>query len=285
MKLLILLCLAALILCSCGGFNLQNRRQIDSITPVESFRIEDPITKILYEPMSKITYALNPSWQEISFFQTEKRINKTGGLGFENAKFRKLSDIALDTDGALLALDSSARLIKKFSTEGKYLGEYELAEATQPELFCLAEDQTVFVYDAIAAEIICYSPLNMKTQYRFGKFQLAQITSLSCTRDFILAQSLPLGRTDIFSSLGQLLYSLPHLAVMDRFGNLLYLEGGILKALPFQPKEQDLVEARALTMIGNSQVESFGMEADTISCLQAGQVTHYKILYLGKEDQ
>jgi hypothetical protein len=173
---------------------------------------------------------MSTDWQQIHFFRDRKRVNTIGGMGLERSSFQRLSDIALDSEGNLLALDSLPRKIRRFSSDGMWTGEIEIKNSLQPELLAMAADQTLFVYDAMSGEIICYSPLDGEELYRFGKFQLYRVSNLSVSRNYVIAYSAIDGISHVFSVLGQFIGSKPGQVVYDEYDNEIILDKGVLRS-------------------------------------------------------
>lgn len=270
--------LCFIVLASCVSISARRGLLIDKLSPIQSFRTSEPMDKLVFDEISGSCYTMHTDWQELIFFREGNLINKTGGLGYDKTNFQRLMDIALDTDGSLLALDSATRTVKKFTSDGKFSGEFELPGLRQPELFAVAGDQTLFIYDAIASEIVCFSALDIKEQYRFGRFELKNISSLSCNRNYVLAYSKDLNKTSVFSILGQHIITFPNLAMLDEQGNLLLLENGILKQTVFRGRETDPETAELLVPL--TGVSYAGCNRNTVSTISQLEITNYKIQYL-----
>jgi len=223
-----LLMLLLLSMFACGGANRPAPMDIDSYSLVSSISAGMPVQKAVYHPASQTLYAMSPRAQEISIFEGTVRKNVVGGLGTGTSNFQALSDIAVGFDGSLLALDSVSKSIKMFSTNGKAKGMLELKGSIQPTLIAVNSNQSFYIYDAASAEIILYSALDGSEQFRFGKFELNQVTQLSCNRDYVVAYDDTEDKSHIFSSLGQFVKSEAGQTLFDDYNNGLNLYEGLL---------------------------------------------------------
>ena len=218
LKYILLTLLAALILAGCSENKAALKESTGRLDSFYAFPVPRTYAKAVSDARGKTVYALSRESQEIDIFVDGVRMNSIGGLGFDRANFQRLSDIGVDTDGGLLALDSARKLLKKFSWEGMFISELKFDDLSQPELFCAAPAGTLFVYDAAASEIICYSPLDGREFDRFGRFELDRPVNLDCNKDYLWAHNLEEGSTGVFVLLGQHLGTLPQIAALDRSG-------------------------------------------------------------------
>lgn len=184
-----------------------------------------PYIKAVGESSGRTVYALNRESQEIDIFVDGQRFNSVGGIGFERSNFQRLSDIGVDADGGLLALDSSLKLLRKYSPEGQYISDFPLTKLVQPELFCVAPDGTLFVYDAAPDELVCISPLDGREMYRFGRFNLQRPQSIDCSKDLLWSHGLMQWQygvmvpdTRVFTLMGEFLEIMPYPWVVGRGG-------------------------------------------------------------------
>ncbi len=198
-----LMALAALTGIGCSNNRFSAYRQIDDFRETESFRVENIYEKAVSDPRSGSVFAMSKASQEVHIFRKGIQINSIGGLGFERTNFQRLSDIGVDTDGGLLALDSAQKLLRKFSPEGSVIAEQQLSDLRQPELFCVSGDGTLFVYDSATSEIVSYSPLDNTELYRFGRFEIEHPVSIACNNDYLYIYSETKASTYVFYLLGQ----------------------------------------------------------------------------------
>ncbi len=265
---LILLLLSG-VLSACAAAPLIAAKDIDSIVLSEVIPLGFEADKALLFSGSDLIYALSVKDQEVTIFRSGNRQNVLGGLGSGSANFQYLSDIALDRDGNLLVLDSSARLIRKFTSEGTPAGSLELKGSQQPSLLALAAEQTLFVYDAAPAEIIAYSALDGTEQFRFGRFQLKQLSSLSCNRDFLVAYSAVDKSSRIFSTLGQFSKNSPGISLFDDYNNELSYSGSVLKG-----------KSGTSFLALNSEPRSLCIDGDKLLVTQKSELYLFKLSYL-----
>ncbi len=185
---------------------------------VATYPVNRAYAKAVSDNQGKTVYAMNWESQEIDILAEGVLRNSIGGLGFERNNFQRLRDIGVDTDGSLLALDGAQKLLKKFTPEGMLVTELKFEGLNQPELFCVAPDGTIFIYDAAPSEIVCYSPLDGKEFNRFGRFELDRPVNLDCNRDYLWVHNREKQTTRVFYLLGQHIDTLNEIAAMDRQG-------------------------------------------------------------------
>jgi hypothetical protein len=220
--------LLLLALFACGGNQRPAPMDIDSFSLVSSISAGMPVHKAVYHPQNQTVYAMSSGTQEVSIFRKTQRLNVIGGLGTGSGNFQGLSDIAVNPDGNLLALDTAARSIKMFNDNGKSIGTLELKGSVQPTLVALNSNQSFFIYDSASAEIILYSALDGSEQFRFGKFELGQVKQLSCNRDFVVAYDEVEQVSHVFSTLGQFIKSEAGQSLYDDYNNGINLSDGVL---------------------------------------------------------
>jgi hypothetical protein len=226
-----LLTLSVLIMVAVMGCSSNNRvapMDIDSFSLYSSISAGMPLQKALYYPQGGIIYAMSSTTQQIGIFKDTQRVNVIGGLGTGSGNFQNLSDIAIASDGSLLALDSVSKSIKKFNDSGKPIGVLELKGSVQPTMLAVNTDQSFFVFDAASAEIILYSALDGVEQFRFGKFQLVQVQQLACNRDYVVAYDATEGKSNVFSTLGQYIKTDDGQSLYDDYNNGLNLNDDLL---------------------------------------------------------
>lgn len=271
---LLLLCLA---LSACAGLQSGGRRPLESINLREVYRAEFPVEKALFDPAAASIYILNSQSRQVNIIQDSRLINTIGGLGFERGNILRLADIASGEDGTLLVLDSADRSVKRFSNDGAYISEIALDWIAQPELLCQSPDQTLYVYDSSGGEIICLSALDNEEQFRFGKFQLQLITSLSCSRDYVCAYSAVSGKTLIFSSLGQLIREAEGFWICDNFRNAVMLSSsteGVYGLISRIPEAQD-----DWPVVNDRQAQSMVILGSYLCVAEQAKVLIYRLVY------
>lgn len=187
------------------------------------------VGKALYDYSSGTFYLLEESRPYVYFYRDDKQINQIGGLGMGSSNFQKLSDIALDPDGNLLTLDSFACLIRKFSPDGKWIADTKLSSFSQPAKFCCTPDGDLLIYDASRQEISKINGLDGKVIFTFGRFEIDSVSQLNCCRDYIVVVDGDASSSLYYSSLGRLLQTLEHQAVIDQYQNLYTYENGALR--------------------------------------------------------
>ncbi len=253
-----------LLLSACVSVPQSPPREIASFALHDVFPLDSPVDKAFYSERQNLLCTLSTKTQEVIIYKDKQRINVLGGL----ASFSYLSDLALGSDGDLWLLDSVARQVRKYNPEGKATGTLELKNCQQPTLLTLLGDQTIFVYDAAPAEIICYSALDGGELYRFGRFQLKQISSLSSNRDYLIAYGAADQQSRIFSTLGQWLRSEPGQTIFDSYNNAINLTDRTLKS-----------SASAAYLPLTKATTNLGIERDLLILNQGSELLLLKISY------
>lgn len=244
--------LLLLLLVSCATVQFRPPMEIDSFEVVGMERYDQPVSKALYDVRSQTLYVMHRDWHEIRFYRDGRMINRIGGLGLERSNFQKLGDMALDGDGALLVLDTGARQVRKFNSDGMYISQIDMRGTIQPELLALGADQTIYIYDGLGSQIVAFSVLDGREQFRFGKFELNRISQLTCSRDYVLAYSAADHKTTVFTVLGQSVRTMDWLGVYDGFNNLIEYHNGILTgSSSAAPVALPTGNARNLNCVGN----------------------------------
>jgi len=218
------LILLTLLLSACSASRFNAGREIEAITFLEFVTTPRSNDKALADPVSRSVYALIKAEQQVHIYRDGKLLNSLGGLGTQSYNFQRLTDIALDNDGSLLALDQMAKDLKRFSPDGKLIARLDLSRLVQPELIAMSPDRDLIVYDAASQELICISMLDGSELYRFGKFQLSAPGILNCNRDVITVYSPQNHETQLFYILGQFKESRPGQWLQDVFGNWILAE-------------------------------------------------------------
>lgn len=225
MKHLILaLCVVTLLLAACSGIKFQAKREVDALVLESFIPLETKVDKAITDPASGTVYTLSRAQQQVSIYKDKELVNTIGGLGNMSYNFQRLTDIALDTEGNLLALDQMASMIKKFSSGGRYIASLELKDLIQPELLCLNLDGELFIYDAAPGEIVNVSLLDGKEINRFGRFQFKNPTAISCNRELISVYSASENQSKVFDSFGQFIQERGGQVLADIHGNLLLVD-------------------------------------------------------------
>lgn len=250
-KLFPIVILSALAFSGCSSSRMAVQRRIAEIRFDASIRVGGILDKAVMDARGETVFGMNRSSQEIHIFKDNNRINTFGGLGFERTNFQRLYDIGVDTDGGLLALDSSQKILRKFTPEGRMLGELQLESLQQPELFCVGEDGDLFVYDATTSEIVCFSRLDSKELYRFGRFELEKPVWIACNHDYIYAYSQSNDRTYVFYRLGQFKETVSGQVVFDMFNNRIDALSVIPEAGALQPRAMNVSGDRLLLLFEN----------------------------------
>lgn len=234
--------LLLLLLGGCSTVKFSARRAIESIEQIQYLPTDTFFTKALYDPLGNTIYAMDTRSAMVYVYRDGKLANRIGGIGFENYNFQRLSDIALDADGGLLALDGMARTLKKFNPDGQLTSRMDLSKLTQPELVATTQDRDLFVFDAAPQEIVCLSAMDGTEQYRFGKFQSLMPTNLSCTRDYVVAYDLVKDATQVFHLLGEPKEEIARQIVYDNFANPILADlaskVGVSIAFPLPAKQK-----------------------------------------------
>ena len=223
-RLILALIVIALLLGGCGGIKFQARREVDSLVLDGFIPLETKVDKAITDPASGTVYALSRAQQQVFIYRDKQLVNTIGGLGSMSYNFQRLTDIALDGDGNLLALDQMASTLKKFTAGGRYIASLELKDLIQPELLCLNLDGELFLYDAAPGEIVVVSLLDGKEINRFGRFQIQSPTAISCNRELVCVYSAGAKSSKVFDSFGQLLQERSGQVLADIHGNLLLID-------------------------------------------------------------
>jgi len=223
MRKLILLSLLIAILFGCSGTRKTPPMEISTFTLFDTISFNATIDKACYHPGSKTIYAMRTNSQEILFWRNGKQINAIGGMGNQATNFMSLTDFAMADDANVFALDSAAKVIKKFNPDGKLIGTMELGYVQQPTKLALGSRHNVFVYDSAGGEIIAYDLMDKQELYRFGKFELNRVDLLFANRDYVVAYDASQGKSALFSALGQFISSDTGQLVYDMYNNAISL--------------------------------------------------------------
>jgi len=228
---IISLAICLLLLNCCSEINRRIPMELEYFNLVKAIPLGMQADKIQYHSPSNTLYAMSVKSQEIYIFQDQERKNVLGGLGSSKVNFFYLADIAMGSDNSLYVLDSSARSVKKFSSDGSPSGSIELKNSVQPKCLCVYQDQGLFIFDSASGEIINYSGIDGTELNRFGRFQLQQVSSLFCNHDYLIAYEKANNVSHIFSVLGQFVKTEQGQVVYDLYNNAICYNAGMLKCL------------------------------------------------------
>jgi len=212
----------------------------------DNLQLPFKIEKCLLDQRTGTYYLREQNRPNIYFYRNRKQINLLGGFGTEKTNFQKLSDIALDADGNLLALDSFAKIIRKFSPDGKWIADIDVSRFNQPSNICSIADTDLIIYDAASKELSRLSTFDGKVMFTFGKFQVESVSHINSAGDFIVVVSEDRQKTVLFTAMGQYLKEIPSQMVLDRFQNQYVLQDGALRyikgdlAVPMDPQNIEL---------------------------------------------
>jgi len=202
--------------------------EIATFSLFDTVSFPESISKAYYHPGSKAIYAMEENTHRILIWKGGKQVNAIGGMGSGNTSFMSLSDFAMGKDGSIYALDSSARVIKRFNADGKYINSIQLDYVQQPSKLALGTEQNVYVFDAASSEIIAYDILDSSELYRFGRFQLQRVDQLFANRDYVVAYNEINDESALFSSLGQHISNHTGQIVYDLYNNAISLSNEAL---------------------------------------------------------
>ncbi len=217
-------------LISCAGIGIPQTRYPQKLKPAEIQTLPFIVKKCQSDNRTGTYYYWEAERQNIYFFRNNLQINLIGGFGSDKHSFQKLSDIAIEPEGNLLALDSFAKLLRKFSPDGKWIADTDISFLSQPEKCCVSPDGDVYIYDAAPKEIYRISPFDRKIMYGFGRFQLESVSNLACTGEIVYVVSERNKKTLLFSVMGQFLRELPAQAVIDKYKNQYLYQNGAVQA-------------------------------------------------------
>lgn len=175
--------------------------------------------KVAYSSIDNTLFVSDPGNNQIHIYKNGRHINTIGGLGFAESNFNRLSDITVSPNGKLLALDSFRKIIKKFDSNGMWLENYEIRQLSEPLLFDVAHDGTVFVYDRTSNEIVIFDERIEEIIYRFGKFLVREPLQLTATSLHVSVYDKSTDQSLMFDSFGKLTETLDGYWQTDRFDN------------------------------------------------------------------
>lgn len=208
-----------LLLAACSPNKRNSPLEIASFRLIKTVEFEPRISKAFYYQAGETVYAMYPETHQIQIRKNGKIVNSIGGMGSNNANFMSLADFCVASDGSIYALDSSTKVIKRFTAEGKFISSMELSYVQQPHKLALGTQQTVYVFDAASSEIIAFNLLDGSELYRFGRFQLQRVDQLFANRDYVVAYDKSRDQSVQFSSLGQHISNDTGQIVYDAYNN------------------------------------------------------------------
>ncbi len=260
-RLFILLILLLALLGACSSNKKNPPMEISSFSLLKTVSFDENIQKAHYHPDRKQIYALDVSTQKILIWKNDKLENVIGGMGRGNSNFQALADFALGPDGSVYALDSSAKVIKRFNADGKYMNSMDLGYVQQPSKLALGTQQSLYVYDVASSEIIAYNLLDGVELYRFGRFQLDRVDQLFANRDFVVAYDKAADKSALYSSLGQFVSKDAGQIVYDTYNNAISLSNEALVSkmsaawLPLAGRAQIMtISGNVLAIVVDKQV-------------------------------
>lgn len=251
--LLILLC--CLLLASCATFGAGQKLAPVSMQLIGNLQLPFRIEKCLLDQRSNTYYLMEQNRPNLYLYRNGQQINQLGGFGMQKTNFQKLSDIALDADGNLLALDSFAKTIKKFCSEGKWIADIDISGYSQPIKFCTLAETDLIIYDAASQDLSRFSTFDRKVMFSFGRFQVDNVSHISAVGDYIAVISEDRTKTILFTSMGQFIREISAQMVLDRFQNGFVYQDGAVKAeqgepvLPLGPHNPELKLFSGLTSL------------------------------------
>lgn len=252
---LLILSILLILLSACSSNKRTPPMEIATFSLFETVSFAENISKAYYHPTSKAIYAMEESTHRILIWKGDKRINAIGGMGSGNSNFQSLSDFAMGADGSIYALDSFAKVIKRFNSDGKYINSVQLDYIQQPSKLAIGTEQNVYIFDAASSEIIAYDLLDSSELFRFGRFQLQKVDQLFANRDYVVAYDEAAGQSALFSSLGQHISDQTGQIVYDIYNNAISLSKEALVStmsaawLPLSGKAESVTIARDILAI------------------------------------
>ena len=203
-RFLVLFVFALLFLISCTTLNEVNSNLIpEKLTLIFQISLQITPQKCCFSTKDQTVFVWEKNSARIHIYRQEKQINTIGGMGFDKSNFSRLVDIAVSPDGNLLALDGFQEKIKKFDTDGKWLADFRLTKLSQPILFDISGDDTIYIYDDNRKEIVVHNSLTGEETFSFGKFMFEHPTQLSVSRNNVLVYEKESDVTHVFDILGQ----------------------------------------------------------------------------------
>jgi len=226
---LLLFSLVLIALPACAGIESSRNKAPQKLELMDRFVLPFTVEKCFYDNISGTYYIMEQNRPNLYFYRNKQQINLIGGFGSDKTNFQKLSDIAQDADGNLLALDGFAKLIRKFNCDGKWIADIDLSAFNQPTRFCITAENDLIVFDAATREIKRISAFDNKAVFSFGRFQIDDVFGISSGRDYIAVVSENREKTTLFSAMGQFIREYPVQMVVDQFQNQYVYETGAVR--------------------------------------------------------
>lgn len=215
-------------LVSCAG--LETGRNIIPVKLQVSDNLVLPFkpAKCLYDQRSETYYIMEQNRSYIYLYRKAKQINQIGGLGLDKSSFQKLSDIAIDADGYLMALDEFGKVIRKYDSEGKWIADIDIYGFNQPSKLCITQENDIIIYDNAAKELQRISSFNGKTMFSFGRFQVDSVSGITAGKDMVAVVDNSQSKTVLFTGMGLFLKEIPDQMVLDQHQNqYCYVDGAV----------------------------------------------------------
>lgn len=270
-RIIVLLAILLILISACSSNRKFPPMEIVTFSLFDTVSFPESISKAYYHPSSKAIYAMEANTHRILVWKGDKQVNAIGGMGSGNTNFQSLSDFAMGSDGSIYALDSSAKVIKRFNADGKYLNRVQLDYVQQPSKLALGTEQNVYVFDAASSEIIAYDMLDSSELYRFGRFELQRVDQLFANRDFVVAYDEIKDESALFSSLGQHISNHAGQIVYDAYNNAISLSNEALVSkmsaawLPLSGRAESVTIAKDVLAIAiGHQVRLLKLDYDPV---------------------
>ena len=140
----------------------------------------------------------------VYIYEQGELINSFGSFGFSENNFNKIDDIKISPERNLLILDSIQKKIKKFDKFGKWIATVELQNVSEPKLFDISTDRTLYIYDKNRNEVIVTKD-GIEEMFSFGKFEFSNPVQFDMIAKNIFVYDKELNKTLTFDKYGQFL--------------------------------------------------------------------------------
>ena len=210
-----------LLIIGCAVNRFSENRAIESMVEHDFLDISLHADKVSYSSMHRTFFALNKQENSIYIYKNGVFFNIIGRSGFSDDNFRRLSDIYYGVDGFLYALDSFEKSIKKFDSDGKYIGQASINQISSPERFVMTQYGSFFIFDGHSKEIIYLDPFDYSPKFTFGRFQIDSVDMMFIMGDYLNIFDKDRNITDIFYINGKHENSYRGLTFYDLFRNVL----------------------------------------------------------------